>query len=215
MKTRLLLISAAAVLAPLPVLAQSFPWQATLRFAAVKIADGTATLSDGASSISFSGGGSLEAGISYEFSPGWAAELAWQRSGLDASASAATMPEFDAGNVDLSLVSLTAVHRFFVLGRVRPYLGVGVHLATFSGFDPTETLETANVANISIDRTASVTAQAGLDFDITERISVSLDVKFNDIGTEATLFLRNGNPWQTVQVDFDPWVIGVGAGYRF
>jgi len=209
------LIAVALLLAPLPVLAQSYPWQANLRLVDVRPNDSSSSLAQSPATLEFSSGGALELGISYAFLPEWTAELSWQRAGLDVDVTSPEASPFRAGSADLSVTSLTLQYRFFVVGRIRPYVGLGAHLASISGFKPSEMLVAGNVDAISFDRSASVTVQAGVDYDVTDRISVTADVKYHDVGTDATLTLPSGDPWQTARVDIDPWALAIGAGFRF
>jgi outer membrane protein W len=214
MRVRPALIAAAFLLAPLPIAAQGYSWQAVVRIGDVRTHDRSSVLPSTAAALDIQSGGGIELAIGYTFRPEWALELSFERAGLDVDATAQAS-NFKAGDATLGVTALTLQHRFFVVGRIRPYIGVGAHLASISGFKASQQLVANSVSGIGFSRSASLTAQAGLDYDVTERISINGDVKFHDVGVDATLMLPTGEPWQRLRVDVDPWVLALGVGFRF
>ena len=64
-----------------------------------------------------------------------------------------------------------------------------------------------------LDDSVGFAVQAGFDVDITERFFFNADVKYIDIDTTATL--RNATlGTQQVDIDLDPFVFGIGIGFR-
>ena len=55
--------------------------------------------------------------------------------------------------------------------------------------------------------------QAGVDIDLNENIFLNFDVKYIDIDTTATL-VTGGAGTQSVDIDLDPLVFGIGIGFR-
>ncbi len=214
MRVRPTLIAAAWLLASLPAAAQSQHWLARLRLGDVRTHDRSSSLSSTSAALDLRSGSGVELAISYAFRPEWAVELAVQRSRLTVDA-AAQPARFRAGDTTLGITALTLQYRFFAVGRVNPYLGVGAHLASISDLKGSQELLANGVAGIAFNRSCSVTAQAGLDYDVTDRISINGDVKFHDVGADAKLVLPNGELWQRLRVDVDPWVLALGVGYRF
>ncbi|HEX4985337.1 MAG TPA: OmpW family outer membrane protein [Burkholderiales bacterium] len=109
----------------------------------------------------------------------------------------------DAGSVKLMPVNLTAQYHFLPEGQWRPYVGAGVNYTHFSS---------VNIANGSVgldkDRFGPV-VQVGLDVPISNTAwSFNADVKKIWLSTDAS-GAASGN------VDLDPWIFGVGVGYRF
>jgi len=66
---------------------------------------------------------------------------------------------------------------------------------------------------VSLDDSFGWAVQAGVDFDITERVFFNIDVKYIDIDTTATL--DTGGSINAVDVNIDPIIAGVGFGMRF
>ena len=58
-------------------------------------------------------------------------------------------------------------------------------------------------------------AQIGLDYDANQHWYVNLDVKYLDLGAEVELIDAGADPNDELELEIQPWVIGLGAGYRF
>lgn len=110
--------------------------------------------------------------------------------------------------------TLTAQYHFNPNGKIRPYAGVGLNYTIFYSEGASDSLVGAIGATaIDVDDSFGVAYQAGVDFDITDRWFVNIDVKYIQIDTTATL--NTGGVINTVDVDLDPIVAGVGVGMRF
>ncbi|MEY4761143.1 MAG: hypothetical protein RLZZ200_999 [Pseudomonadota bacterium] len=98
--------------------------------------------------------------------------------------------------------TLTAKY-YLLTDSVRPYVGGGLNLTWFTKNDLG--------LNLDIDRWSVGPAfQAGVDVSLNDKWSLSLDAKRAWISTDVSL---GGTKLTTVKVD--PWIIGVGVGYRF
>jgi outer membrane protein len=166
-------------------------------------------------SLDLDSGLGLGLAAAYRLAPTWEVELSAVRSGTDVVASSEAMGTFDAGSAKLAVLALTLQHRFFTTGRLRPYLGLGLHHAELSSFDASGTLASSGIASISFDGYTSVAAQLGLGFTLGERFVLDLRVTYADYSTEADLELPDGSTWETLRLDVDPWTIGVGVDFRF
>ncbi len=110
--------------------------------------------------------------------------------------------------------TLTLQYHFLPNAEVRPYVGVGVNYTIFYSEDATMALiDAVGPTAVSLDDSVGVAFQAGVDIDITERIFFNADIKYIDIDTTATL--NSGGTINTVDVELDPIVAGVGVGIRF
>ncbi len=99
-------------------------------------------------------------------------------------------------------------------GQFRPYVGVGVNWSIFYSEDASDNLVGAvGPTDISIDDSVGVAFQAGFDIALSERWFINVDAKYIQIDTTATL--NSGGAINTVDVDLDPIVAGIGFGYRF
>jgi outer membrane protein len=215
MSARPPLVIAAMVLVPLSAVAQSHPWQARLDLTSVRPHDTSSTLSGTSSSMDVGSGSGLELAINYTFLPEWAVELEFDRARLDLDVASPGTAPMKAGEATLGVATLAFQYRIFTVGRFHPYLGVGAHLATLSGFSASQELVASNVAGLSFSRSVSLTALAGVDYEVSESFSVNADVRFHNVATDVTPTLLGGGSWESLRVDVDPWVLAIGVAYRF
>ena len=118
-------------------------------------------------------------------------------------------------NHDVALTgTVTLQYHFMPENKIRPYVGVGVNFTAFFGEDATDALE-AMIGPVTVNTKNSWgwSAQIGADFEYKDNWFFNVDLKFIDINTTANLNTVVGN--LLVDVDIDPFVIGVGIGYKF
>lgn len=102
---------------------------------------------------------------------------------------------------------LTAKYNFIPDGTFRPYLGGGLNLAIISDVN----LNVPTVGPLKLDSTSvGPAAQAGLDVKVADHWFVNADVKWVMIGSDLKL---DGTRISTLRLN--PWVFGIGVGYRF
>ncbi|MEO6354789.1 MAG: OmpW family outer membrane protein [Oxalobacteraceae bacterium] len=185
-----------------PVMAQQSPWMVRARVVNIDTAnkfDTTGALP--ADSVHVSNKTIPEVDISYFFTPNLAAELVL------------TYPQ----KHDVSLVgsgkigtfkhlppTLSLQYHFMPEAQFSPYVGAGVNYTRVSQVNldvPGATLEKNSVG---------FALQAGVDYKLDKNWSLNLDVKKVQIRSDLEL---NGAKLGTVKID--PWLVGVGVGYRF
>lgn len=94
--------------------------------------------------------------------------------------------------------------------KFQPYVGVGVNYTFFFDEDTTKD----GFSNLDLDDSWGVAGQVGMDYFITDNITLNAQVRYIDIDTDATVDL-DGVGKLNVGVDVDPWVYMVGIGYKF
>jgi len=114
--------------------------------------------------------------------------------------------DIPAGNVgDVWLLPPTLTLQYhFNMGAFKPYVGAGINYTVFFNEDD------GIAQNLEIDDSFGWALQAGFDYQIEGNWFFNVDVK--------KLWLETD--WSTSNVgrgdlDVDPWVIGVGFGYKF
>lgn len=113
----------------------------------------------------------------------------------------------DLGSAWLLPPTLTLQYHFDPDGAaIQPYVGVGINYTTFFGVD-----EPAGL-NISYDDSFGLALQAGLNIPFGKGWSANIDVKYIDINTDVTI---TGGVNATADVDIDPFIVGMGVGYRY
>ncbi|MFB0936283.1 MAG: OmpW family outer membrane protein [Propionivibrio sp.] len=101
--------------------------------------------------------------------------------------------------------SLLLQYHFTDLGAFKPYVGAGVNYTRF--YDRDNILDGA--AEVEKD-SFGWTGQIGFDVALNKNWLINIDAKYVKIDTDVKL---NGS--KIGRVDLDPWLLGIGIGYRF
>ena len=110
--------------------------------------------------------------------------------------------------------TLTLQYHFAPEAKVRPYVGAGVNWTLFYKEKASNGLEAAvGQTNVNLSSSFGWAAQAGIDIDLNEKMFLNLDVKYIDLDTNARLRTTAAGI-QRVGVDINPFVFGVGVGFK-
>lgn len=143
-----------------------------------------------------------ELDFTYFFAKNWAAELILATTPHDVSH---TPTGLDLGSVWLLPPTLTLQYHFAPDSKsFRPYVGAGVNYTIFYNVDEPAGLD------IDYGDSFGFALQAGVDFPIGNGWSINADVKKIFINTDVTIA-----GVAHADVDIDPWVVGLGVGYRY
>jgi outer membrane protein len=116
-------------------------------------------------------------------------------------------PNVDLGSVRLLPPTLTLQYHFMPKERFSPYLGAGLNYTFFYNEKP------GSAQSISYEDGFGYALQAGFDYAITGAWSLNFDVKKVFLDTKIKTNLGAGPI--NVDADLDPWIFGIGIGYRF
>lgn len=142
-----------------------------------------------------------ELDFTYFFTPNISAELIAAVTPHDVKTSSG----IDAGSSWLLPPTLTLQYHFTQAESFKPYVGAGVNYTHFFNED-------AGALNaVKYDDSFGGALQAGVDIPIQNNWYANIDVKKVFISTTAK-FSPSG---VRADVDIDPWLIGVGVGYKF
>ncbi|MBF8177641.1 MAG: OmpW family protein [Burkholderiaceae bacterium] len=141
-----------------------------------------------------------ELDISYFFTPNWATELVLtypqkQKVSLDGA---------QIGTFKHLPPTLTLQYHFTPEKTISPYVGAGINYTRISSVNLLNGAATLEKSSVGL------ALQAGVDFKIDRNWSINLDVKKVQIRSDV-----NTAAGQLSAVKVDPWLIGVGVGYRF
>lgn len=110
--------------------------------------------------------------------------------------------------------TLTLQYHFAPDAAIRPYVGAGINWTIFYSEGSKAALDNAiGATTVGLEDSVGWAAQAGFDVPIGERTFLNFDVKYIDIKTTA--WLNTGGLINTVDVDLNPFVFGIGVGMRF
>lgn len=109
--------------------------------------------------------------------------------------------------------TLTLQYHFAPSSNIRPYAGLGINYTHFYSEKVTGGLDQAG-AEVDMDDSWGLAAQVGVDIDMNKDWFLNIDAKYIKIDTTADFSGTTvGNA--SVDVDIDPWVIGIGFGTTF
>jgi len=141
-----------------------------------------------------------EIDISYFFTPNWSTELILtypQKHDVYLSGT-------QIGTVKELPPTLTVQYHFMPAEQISPYLGAGVNYTNYSNVD------IANGAITLDSGSFGYAFQAGVDYKLNKNWSLNFDVKYVEMRSNV---YAGGSTISNIQIS--PWLIGVGAGYRF
>jgi outer membrane protein len=124
----------------------------------------------------------------------------------DVNTATSSAGPLDLGDVWLLPPTLTAQYHFTQFGQWKPYVGAGVNYTVFFGED-----KGTSVTSVDYDNSFGPALQAGVDYMLDDHWMVNFDVKKIWINTDV----KFNSGAIAADVDINPWVIGVGVGYKF
>ncbi|MEQ5776158.1 OmpW family protein [Thalassospira sp. NFXS8] len=115
--------------------------------------------------------------------------------------------DLDLGSVRLLPPTLTLQYHFLSKERFSPYIGAGVNYTFFYDSKPGQFQE------VKYDNGFGYAFQAGFDYAISGPWSLNVDVKKIFLNTDVSV--NTGAGTVKADADLDPWLFGIGIGYRF
>ncbi|MBP2227769.1 outer membrane protein [Azospirillum agricola] len=122
----------------------------------------------------------------------------------------------EAGKVSLLPPTLTVQYHFLPKERISPYVGAGLNYTLFYNKKAANSVNSAGLAVIDTDyeNRFGWALQAGVDVAIAGNWSLNFDVKKIFLKTDWKAKTNLGVDVNS-KVTIDPWLIGIGVGYRF
>lgn len=205
MKKQVLAVLIAAGLSA-PAFAQSAPegdWMVRVRAVNIDTAnksDAIGALGIGRDEVHVSDKVIPEVDISYFFTKNIAAELILTYPQEHNVSVAGTK----VGTVEQLPPTLLLQYHFIPEGKFRPYVGLGVNYTLFTNDDLDLNLETESSS-------LGFALQVGMDVQLAPQWFLNVDLKKVKMGTDVSI--KGGD--KITHIDIDPWLFGVGVGYRF
>ena len=195
-----------------PAFAEAGDWQFRLRAITVQPDEG-ADIDPIGGDVDIDTSVVPEFDITYFFTDNIAAELILGVTPHDVTAVDTALGDVDLGSVTLLPPTLTVQYHFNPEGQIRPYAGVGVNYTLFFNEDlPSGTA----LDSIDYDPSLGLAVQAGVDYMLNERWFLNFDLKKVWINTDVTIdATTNLSAVVEADVDIDPWIFGVGIGWRY
>lgn len=155
-----------------------------------------------------------EVDLTYMFSKNWGLEVIAATSPHDLSTEGGSLGGADAGEVWVLPPTFTLQYHWGWDTAIDFYAGVGLNYSIFYSYDLSDDLAGLGVTDIDFDNSFGFSGQIGADFKIGEKWVFNIDLKYIDINTDAELQTATG-VLETLDVDINPFVSGIGVGYRF
>ena len=146
-----------------------------------------------------------EVDFSYFFTPNIAAELILATTPHNVKAKGTGLGTVDVGSAWLLPPTLTLQYHFTQFQDFKPYVGAGINYTIFYNED------SGALSSVHYKNSFGGALQMGVDIPVHDNWNLNLDVK--KIWIDTTANFNNGGV--LADVNINPWVMGVGIGYRF
>ena len=120
----------------------------------------------------------------------------------------------DGGTVWVTPVTAVVQYRLPLASKWGPYFGAGLGYGAAFGVDLSSEAEAMGLRDMDLHSTLGLALQAGTDYEHNDRWFASVEVKYLAVDTEATLYNAAG-VHDRLDLGMDPWILGLGVGYRF
>ncbi len=147
-----------------------------------------------------------ELDFTYFFKKNFAMELILATTTHQVGVKNSALDNVDLGSVSLLPPTLLAQYHH-EWGNFKPYVGAGLNYTMFYN------AQSGAVNSVKYDNCFGYALQVGLDYKITEKVYLNLDIK--KLYLETTTKVRAGATRVKADVNIDPLLVGVGIGYRF
>lgn len=145
--------------------------------------------------------------FTYFFTDNIAAELIAATTKHSVTATDTLLGDVGLDQVNLLPPTLLVQYHFLPKQQISPYAGIGVNYTFFYNEDAPG----GAVTSINYDDHFGWALQLGVDYKLRDHWYLNFDVK--KIFLETTASLNHGAI--IADVDIDPWVVGLGVGYKF
>jgi len=213
MRTKALLIIMIAMMA-IPAAAESGDWIVRLRGIQIDPNDSSEQIGDTGSEVGVDSQFTLEIDVTYMLSRSFGLEIIAATARHDLSAAGGALNGADLGSVKVLPPTLTLQWYIIPEGLLNFYVGVGVNWTYFYSYDLSQDLADLGVTDIEFGNSFGFAFDGGVNVNLGEHFLINADIKYILLSTDADIMVGN-DLLDSVHVDIDPWVFGLGVGYRF
>jgi len=199
----------------MPALAQRGEWQYRTSLAAVMPSGDSDSVADLGTVLSLDTGPALALDASYGLSHTLAASFTLTGSYHSMETSGGLAGGLTAGDLWLGSATLTLQWRPGLMGPWHPYLGAGLSYAEPFAFDVDDEAAAIGLVDVEFDGDLGYVLQAGVMYDLDREWFLDLRFGYSTLTAEAHLTVDPGLPYDTVEMELDPWQVGLGVGTRF
>lgn len=197
-----------------PAVTDAGEWLIRLRAINIDPNESSGTIGGTGSEVAVDSATVPEVDVTYMFTKHLGVEVVAAIADHDLAASGGALAGADLGTV--SILPPTVVLQFhpFPGGLFDFYLGAGVNYTNFYSYDLSDDLAGLGVTDIDFSSSFGLAGNVGLNVWLGDHFNINGDIKYAQISTDAAIRVGDGT-LDTVSVDIDPWIFGVGVGWRF
>ncbi len=148
---------------------------------------------------------------SYFFTPNIAVEVIAGTARASLRAKDTTLGNVDLGNTWILPPTVTLQWHFLPTGTVNPYFGAGLNYTWFYDIQGGSKVG----GNLKLKPALGEALQMGADVKLSGRWYGNFDIKKIFLTTSAQSDMGGGNQLNVHNIALNPWLVGVGIGYRF
>ena len=215
MKARIALIGVVSLVLLTPVTALAQGWDFSVRALGVMPNDSSETILDTGSAVAVDDGYTLGVDLDIMFNERWGLEILAAAAEHDLKAKGGALAGADAGSVWVMPPTFTLQYHLPPSAGASLYVGLGLNFATFLSYDLSSDLQALGVSDITFTDSWGVAGNVGVDVGMGGNWFFNVDAKYITMSTEADLRLADGASLDKIKVEVNPFVFGVGFGYRF
>lgn len=216
MKMKIFLFCVFALLAVNTMsIAQDSPWRVGFRLINVNPNDDSSTIGDTGTGVTVDDDTTAELDIAYFFTNKLSLEVIAGTTNHDIMTVNGALGGAGVGDVGVLPPTFTLQYHFTPDATVDFYAGVGLNYTLFYGFDLDDDLAALGVTDIDFDASFGPSGAIGVNVDLGNTWDFDIDIKYIKISTDAEIQLPDGGVLDTLDVDIDPIVIGMGFAKNF
>ncbi|MGE3610388.1 MAG: OmpW family protein [Bacteriovoracaceae bacterium] len=148
-----------------------------------------------------------ELDFTYFFNDHFAAELILASTQHRAAANKTSLNNLDLGEVSLLPPILLAQYHH-TMGKWKPYIGAGLNYTIFYNIEP------GVARSVHYKNSMGYAWQVGTDYEFLPNTYINFDIKKLYVSTDVEVNTYS-NGTVKADVDINPWIVGLGLGYRF
>jgi len=213
MKTKAFLIVMIAMLA-MPLAADAGDWILRARVINVDPNESSDEIGDFGSTVAVDSATTLEVDVTWMFVKNFGVEVIAATTGHDLTAAGGALDGASLGSVKVLPPTATLQWHPFPGGLLDFYIGAGLNFTLFYNYDLSDDLAGLGVTDIKFSNSTGLAGNIGLSVNLGSHFHINGDIKYIQIGTDADIKVGD-DTLDSVKVDIDPWVFGLGVGYRF
>jgi outer membrane protein len=155
-----------------------------------------------------------ELDLTYYVTPHFGIEAIFGTTPHKLKVSGSALGDLEIGKVWLLPPTVTLLYQFNPYGTLRPYAGVGLNYTLFYNKKLSDTVKSIGGTDIKFDESFGLAGQVGVDIQLRPNLFLNLDVKYIGISTDVEIRFADGSTLRS-KTDLNPWLVGVGLGWRF